>query len=65
MSDLYAPRSGPVLEINDPLADNPEPVNEDCYGEGWLVKVKITNPKDLNDLMDHTAYQAFVKEETV
>jgi len=65
VSDIYAPLSGTVLEINDPLADNPETVNEDCYGEGWLVKVKITNPKDLNDLMDHTAYQAFVKEETV
>ena len=65
VSDIYAPLSGTVLEINDPLADNPETVNEDCYGEGWLVKVKITNPKDLNDLMDHTAYQSFVKEETV
>lgn len=63
VSDVYAPLSGDVLEINDPLADNPETVNEDCYGEGWLVKVKLANPKDLEDLMDHTEYQAFIKEE--
>lgn len=63
VSDVYAPLSGDVLEINDPLSDNPETVNEDCYGEGWLLKVKLANPKDLEDLMDHTEYQAFIKEE--
>ena len=64
VSDIYAPISGTVVELNDPLTDSPETLNEDCYGEGWLVKVKMSNPKDLSDLMDHVAYQAYIKEET-
>lgn len=63
VSDIYAAVSGTVLEINDPLTENPETLNEDCYEEGWLIKVKITNPKELNDLMTHEQYQAYVKEQ--
>lgn len=64
VSDIYAAVSGTVLEVNDPLSENPETLNEDCYEEGWLIKVKISNKKELDDLMDHKQYQAFIKEET-
>lgn len=64
VSDIYAAISGTVTEINDPLVENPETLNEDCYEEGWLIKVKVVDPKELSDLMDHKAYQAYIKEET-
>lgn len=64
VSDIYAVVTGTVLEVNDPLSENPETLNEDCYEEGWLIKVKVANKKDLDDLMDHKQYQAFIKEET-
>lgn len=63
VSDIYAPVSGTVLEINDPLTENPETMNEDCYEEGWLIKVKISDPKELDALMDHEQYQAYIKEQ--
>ncbi len=58
VSDLYAPCSGKVLEINAALNNNPEKVNSDPYGEGWMVKVSIDNPSDLAGLLDSTAYAA-------
>jgi len=64
VSDLYAALSGTVLEINDPLVENPETLNEDCYEEGWLIKVKVSDLKELKELMDSRAYQAYIKEET-
>ncbi len=64
VSDIYAAVSGKVLEINDPLPENPETLNEDCYEEGWLIKVKMSNPKEAEDLMDSIQYQAYIKEET-
>ena len=64
VSDLYAALSGTVLEINDPLVENPETLNEDCYEEGWLIKVKVSDLKELKELMDSKQYQAFIKEET-
>ncbi|OGQ05470.1 MAG: glycine cleavage system protein H [Deltaproteobacteria bacterium RIFCSPLOWO2_01_44_7] len=64
VSDLYAALSGTVLEINDPLVENPETLNEDCYEEGWLIKIKIGDPKELKNLMDCKSYQAHIKEET-
>lgn len=63
VSDIFAPLSGRVVEVNDPLIDSPGIVNEDCYGEGWLVKVEISNPQDLEILMSAKAYEAFLKEE--
>ena len=63
VSDVYAALSGVVLEINDPLTDNPETLNEDCYEEGWLIKVKVSNPKELDGLMNHEQYQAYIKEQ--
>ncbi|MBI5299212.1 MAG: glycine cleavage system protein GcvH [Deltaproteobacteria bacterium] len=63
VSDLYAALSGEVLEINDPLAENPETLNEDCYEEGWMIKVKVSDTKEVDSLMSCKEYQAYVKEE--
>src|SRR5262249_22013348 len=51
VSDVYAPVSGTVLEINDDLPENTELVNEDPYGDGWMVKIQISDPTDLDELM--------------
>lgn len=64
VSDLYVPVSGKVVEVNDPLLDSPEIVNEDCYGEGWMIKVEIQDKADLDDLMSAEEYEAFIKEES-
>ncbi|MBI2083879.1 MAG: glycine cleavage system protein GcvH [Deltaproteobacteria bacterium] len=63
VSDIYAPISGRVIEVNDPLLDNPETLNEEPYGEGWLIKVEIASPAEIDELMTAEHYQAFVKEE--
>lgn len=63
VSDVYAPISGRVIEVNDPLLDNPETINEEPYAEGWLIKVEVTNPKEFDQLMSAEHYQAFIKEE--
>ncbi len=60
VSDLYMPVSGVVTEINSNLEDNPETVNDDPYGDGWLVKIKMSNPSELDDLMDADAYQEII-----
>ena len=64
VSDCYSPIAGEVSDVNSVLAESPEVLNEDCYGEGWLIKVKISDPSDLDDLMDHEEYKAFVAEES-
>lgn len=64
VSDVFAPLSGKVIEVNDPLVDSPGIVNEDCYGEGWLVKMEISTPSELEGLMDAKAYEAYLKEES-
>ena len=58
VSDVIAPLSGEVTEVNDALGDKPETINEDPYGEGWLVKVKLSDPSEVDSLMDSTEYQA-------
>lgn len=58
VSDLYMPVSGTITEFNEGLEETPEVVNEDPYGEGWMIKVEMSNLEELNDLMDATAYQA-------
>jgi len=63
VSDLFAPISGKVLKVNSPLADSPEYVNEDPYDEGWMIQVAVTNPKELETLLDAEAYQAFLREQ--
>jgi len=60
VSDLYAPCTGKVLELNKKLADEPQAVNSDPYGEGWLIKVEISNPTELNDLLDSEAYKQLI-----
>jgi len=56
VSDLFMPVGGEVLELNDKLEDDPELVNTDPYGDGWLIKVKMTDASQLNHLMDAAAY---------
>ena len=60
VSDVYAPISGEVMEVNAALGAAPESVNRDPHGVGWLVKVKVAAPAELSALMDAAAYQAFV-----
>ena len=60
VSELYLPVSGEVLEFNDALEDEPELVNKDPYGEGWLIKMKPADPKAVEDLLDAEAYKAVV-----
>ncbi len=62
-SDVYAPVSGEVVEINEALESEPGKVNEDPEGEGWFFKVKLSDADELNELMDAASYEAFVKEE--
>lgn len=62
VSDLYAPVSGQVLEVNKALEDRPELVNTDPYGAGWMIKVQLTNPAEVATLLDAAGYQAFLKE---
>jgi len=58
VSDVFAPMSGEITAVNDALADKPETINEDPYGEGWLVKVKLSDPTEADSLLDSTEYQA-------
>ena len=60
VSDLFLPLAGTVIEVNPALAANPELVNTDPYGEGWMVKVTVTNPEDVNNLLDAAAYEKVV-----
>jgi glycine cleavage system H protein len=58
VSDLFLPIAGEVLEVNGALNDQPELVNTDPYGEGWMIKMKVSNPADFDSLMDVDTYQA-------
>jgi glycine cleavage system H protein len=62
VSDLFMPVAGTVSEVNPALDSSPELVNQDPYGEGWMVKVTVTNPADVEGLLDAAAYQALVGE---
>ncbi len=62
-SDVYAPISGEILEVNEGLADSPETVNQDAYGEGWLFRLKPGNAGDLDAMMDSEAYAGFLASE--
>ncbi len=61
-SDLIAPVSGKVVDVNNQLEDEPELVSEDPMGEGWFIKVKLSDISELDDLMDESAYQAFIED---
>lgn len=60
VSDLFMPVSGTVLEVNPKLNDNPEIVNSDPYGEGWMIKIKISNEAELDSLLDASAYKNLI-----
>lgn len=60
VSDLNMPATGEVLEFNEALNDQPELVNNDPYGEGWMIKVRVTDVAELDSLMDAAAYEAFI-----
>ncbi len=63
VSEIYAPASGDVVEANASLQDKPETLNTDPHGAGWLVKVKLANPDEVNSLLDAAAYEAFIAEQ--
>ena len=58
-ADLYMPVSGEIVAVNEELLDQPEVVNQDPYGDAWMVRIKFDNPDELDDLMDAEAYQEF------
>ena len=60
VSDIYAPASGEVVAVNQDVIDRPELVNEDPYGAGWLIRVRLSDPAELDALMDVDAYQAYL-----
>ena len=62
-SEVYAPVSGEVAEVNETLAADPAKVNSDPMGEGWFLKLRLSDPKELDGLMDETAYRHFVEEQ--
>ncbi len=63
VSDVFAPLSGEITAVNDGLVDSPERINEDPYGEGWLVKVRLSEQGEVDSLMDVDAYKALLASE--
>jgi glycine cleavage system H protein len=63
VSEIVAPLSGEVLDVNQKVADEPETVNDDPYGEGWLIRIRMSDPSELDTLMDAEAYRAHVAEQ--
>ncbi len=63
VSDLFAPVSGTVIEVNDSLPDSPELVNEDSYGDGWMIKVQMSDIEELKDLLPQDEYGEFVERQ--
>lgn len=62
VSEIYCPASGEVIEVNEALVERPEVINEDPYGEAWMIKIKLSNPDELEDLMTAEEYEAYVEE---
>ncbi|NMC11621.1 MAG: glycine cleavage system protein GcvH [Chloroflexi bacterium] len=60
-ADVYAPASGKVIAINESLPDKPETVNSDPYGDAWMVKIELSNPSEIDSLLDASAYEALIK----
>ena len=60
VSDLFLPLSGEIVEFNDSLESEPEKVNTDPYGDGWMIKIKISSPEEIEDLLDDAAYKAII-----
>lgn len=64
VSDLYSPVSGEIVEVNTDLVDRPEQVNEDCYGDGWIVVIEVEDEQEYTSLLDADGYGTFVKSRT-
>jgi glycine cleavage system H protein len=62
VSDVYAPLSGEVVAVNEALSESPETINDDPYGEGWLVKVKLADPSEADQLLDAEAYRKLLAD---
>jgi glycine cleavage system H protein len=62
VSDVYAPLSGEVTEVNSAVSDKPEKINQDPYGDGWMVKVRVSDPSEVDQLMDAAAYKKLLEE---
>jgi glycine cleavage system H protein len=62
-SDVYAPVDGEVVEVNDSLTDNPEAINQDAFGKGWIMKLKPSDAAQIDTLLDAAGYEAFVASE--
>jgi glycine cleavage system H protein len=62
-SDVYSPVSGEIVAVNDALADAPETINEDAYGEGWIFVVKLSNREELDEMLDPDAYAELIESE--
>ena len=60
VSDLFLPLSGEIIEFNESLETDPEKVNSDPYGEGWMIKIRITNPDEVDQLLDDSAYKEII-----
>ena len=63
VSDVYAPLSGEIVAVNEAIADRPELINEDPYGDGWLVRVSLSDPSEADELMDAEAYRRLLADE--
>ena len=63
VSDIFAPLSGSVHRVNDPLRDQPENLNADCYDEGWLFQIELSHPKEIDDLMTSSQYVEYLKDQ--
>ena len=63
VSDVIAPLSGEILEVNQKAVDEPETVNEDPYGEGWLIRIRISDASEVNSLLDAEAYKQFLADQ--
>ena len=63
VSDLVAPLSGEVVEVNEALLDAPEKINEDPYGDGWLIRIRLTDAGELDELLDVAAYRQLLEEQ--
>ena len=61
VSELYAPLDGTIIEVNNNLEDFPEKVNKDCYGDGWIIKIKPENEIEKKDLLDHKQYSNIIE----
>ena len=61
VSDVFAPISGEIVEVNEGLADSPEKINEDPYGDGWMVKVRLSDPAEVDGLLDVDAYKELLE----